>query len=487
MRRVPIQWVQASIDWLAARAPSVVIGGLHAVLSLYYMHGRGLSMTADPKARTWDFFWQTLPMDAMKADLPGSLWNLHAQPPLFNLYGFAIRGIFGGRAQLAGQHYVQILLGSIMCALFYPILKHLTRRPALSFVAALVISLNPPIFLYESFILYTLLVGFLVVLAVHRMVRYGETGRLRHLALFVAGVNVLMLTRSAFHLVLIVPVLVLGLILETRRWKQVLLLTLLLTAPTFGWYAKNHVAFGFFGASSWMGSNLYRIVASGYSPDELRRLGAAGILEPAAVERKYFDPPSAFRPYGFDKTSGIDVLSRDDYNNINMIDISAMHLRNAKRLKAHDPGHYLSNVARAYGLFCKPSHETRPLSVNTRRILPHVHVFQYLNGSKLAQAVNAKWGARFTSGYQLLIPLALLLFAGRAVMCGRLSWQRWVLFIRGNATAVVMALFIFYVTAVSSLYEYGENCRFKFSIESLVLILTVAMLTPRPRGTRDKA
>jgi hypothetical protein len=475
--------------WLFNRighhAAALFIGLLHAALSLYYMHARGLSMTADPKANSWDFFWQTLPMEAMKDDLPGSLWHLHAQPPLFNLYGFIMRGLFGGRGQLTGQHYTQILLGSLMCAMFYPTLRHLTRRPRLAFAAALFISLNPPIFLYESFILYTLLAGFLVTWAVYAMVRYAETHRLRDLAGVIAIVNVLMLTRSAFHLVLMIPIAVLALILETRRWKQVGALCMLLTLPTVGWYAKNHVEFGFFGASSWMGSNLYRIVSANYSRSELRALADQGVVQPAAAEQGYFDPPSDFVPYGFDKASPVDVLSRDDYNNINMINISRMHLLNAKRLKRHDPQHYWSNVVRAYGFFCKPSHETRPLSVNTRRMLPHVHVFQYVNGSKLAQAINATWGTRFTSLYQVLIPAVLLMFLARAVLRGRLSWSRWLVFLRHNPVATLMALLIFYVTAVSSLYEYGENCRFKFSIEAVILMLAMAMVTPAPGRKAD--
>ncbi len=458
--------------------PPVVLFGIHLVLGLYYMHGRGLSMTSDPKANSWDFFWQTLPMDAMQKDLWGSLWNLHAQPPLFNLYGFLIHQVFGPARHLAGQHYVQILLGSLMCGMLYPLLKHITRRRVVAFVAALIISLNPVIFLYEAFILYTLLTAVLVVAALFALMRYCETSKLSRLLLFVLLINALALTRSAYHLVLLVPVLVLGGIVARAQWRRFLIVSLLICLPTVGWYTKNQVTFGFFGASSWMGSNMWRSVSADYSQDELRAFHEQGIIESDAVARTYFDPPSDFVALGYNKTSDVDVLSRNDYNNINMIDISAMHLRNAERLKQHDPAHYHRNVAQAYRFLCKPSNETRPLTINTHRIMRHVQIASFLNGRKLASRLNKRFDTRFTSLYMLLIPLPLVVLLVRLLVRARLSWQEWIATIRANAVVITMAGLVFYVTAVSCLFEYGENCRFKFSIEALILMLTVAMFFP---------
>ncbi|MBL7076064.1 MAG: hypothetical protein ISS31_01205 [Kiritimatiellae bacterium] len=463
---------------VARHWPALLLFGIHLVLGLYYMHGRGLSMTSDPKANSWNFFWQTLPMDAMQKDLWGSLWNLHAQPPLFNLYGFLIHRIVGPTHHLVAQHYVQILLGSAMCGMFYPLLKHMIRRPVVAFIAALVISLNPVIFLYEAFILYTLLTAFLVVAALFMLMRYCETTKLSRLVLFVLLINALALTRSAYHMILLIPILVLGGILAARQWRRFLILSLLVCLPTLGWYAKNQVKFGFFGASSWMGSNMWRSVSADYSKDELRTFHKQGVVEFDAVARKYFDPPSSFRDLGYNKTSDVDVLSRDDYNNINMIDISMMHLRNAKRLKKHDPKHYHANVAQAYRFLCKPSNETRPLTINTHRIMPHVHVASYLNGRKLASFLNERFNTRFKSFYMALIPLPLVVLLIRAVIRARLSWQSWIDTIRANAVAITMAGLVFYVTAISCLFEYGENCRFKFSIEAVILMLTVTMCFP---------
>lgn len=460
------------------RWPAPLISAIHLGISLYYMHRCELSITSDPKANTWNFFWQTLPMEAMQKDLWGSLWNLHAQPPLFNLYGFLLNCVFGETKHLVGQHYVQIILGSIMCGMLYPLLKHMIRHRRVAFAAALFISLNPVIFLYEAFILYSLLTAFLITAALFVLMLYCETKKLSRLILFILLINMLMLTRSAYHIVLLIPIIVLAGILARTQWRRFIILALLVSLPTLVWYTKNQVKFGFFGASSWMGSNMWRSVSAEYSQRDLRELHEQGVIESDAVVLKYFDPPSLFRELGYNKVSDVNVLSRDDYNNINMIDISMMHLRNAKRLKKHDPGHYYANVARAYRFLCKPSYETGPLIINTHRIETHVNISSCLNGRKLSFFLKNRFHTRFTSFYMLLIPIPIVVLAIRACLLARLSWSRWIQMIRDNAVTITMAGLVFYVTAVSSLFEYGENCRFKFPIEAIILMLTVAMFFP---------
>lgn len=473
------------IPFVKKHSPACFIFLMHLSLGLYYMLGRGLSMTADPKANSWDFFWQTLPMDAMQNNLWESLLNLHAQPPLYNLYGFLIHHLVGPEHHLVGQHYVQILLGSFMCAMFYPLLHHIIRRPRIAFCAALLIALNPVIFLYEAFILYTLLTAFLVVAALYALMRYCQTTKLSRWLLFVVLINAIMLTRSAYHAILLLPILVLGSILAGVRWRRFVLLSLLVSLPTLGWYAKNEVKFGFFGASSWMGSNMWRSISSTYSKQDLHDLHKEGVIDHDAAARKYFDPPSKFVELGYDKQSDIDVLSRDDYNNINMVDISQMHLRNAKRLKAHAPDRYFNNVVQAYRYFCKPSNQTRPLFVNTRAIHRHVDIATYVNGQKVAHLINKRRGTQYTSLYMLLIPLSLLALLTRLVIMARFSWRQWIAAIQENAVIITMAGLVFYVTTVSCLFEYGENCRFKFSIEALILMLTVAMFFPLRKTNRS--
>ncbi|MEM7030607.1 MAG: hypothetical protein AAF629_13650, partial [Chloroflexota bacterium] len=65
---------------------SVAIGLLHLIVALAFKDILGITIQEN-KAIDWNYFWQTLPLELLQTDAMRSIWHLHAQPPLFNLYG----------------------------------------------------------------------------------------------------------------------------------------------------------------------------------------------------------------------------------------------------------------------------------------------------------------------------------------------------------------------------------------------------------------
>jgi len=456
-----------------------LIALFHAFIALSLKRWWGIDIESDSGKNTWEYFWQTLPMQDMQAGFWSSMWYLHAQPPLFNVYGFFLHEVFGP-SFLQVLQYLNIAMGSAMCGMIYLIINQMTGRRIMALILALLLSLNPSIFLYEAFILYSCQVGFLVVFTVYLMVRFVQTANLGWYFGSLVVLNILILTRSLYHVLLIVPFIALGLICVHRKhYRRLLVISLLICAGSSGWYVKNYATFGFFGSSSWMGSNLWRIVSQNYTPDQLSALAEAGLLDRAAVDRKYFDRPSKFISYGFNKTSQVPVLSRDDYNNINMVDISRMHLDNSKRLIRHDPWHYLNNAWMAYGRFCMPSYETQFVRVNAGKMSTYIEMSTAIHGVGIMSKINHAFGTAFTSFYQFLIPGILLAYAACAIRFGRLSLKAYEEWIRRYAVDVLMILLMVFVTVIGSFFEYGENCRFKFGVESLIFCLLASLLCTR--------
>ncbi len=444
------------------------VAGFHLVVALGYKLALGLDICADPARNSWDFFWQALPMDAMVTGFWSSLWNLHAQPPLFNVFGFLLHAVFGAHF-LQAMQYIYIVLGALLSGACYPVLAHLTRCRWLALVVALLLALNPPLFLYEAFILYTLPEAFLVVLAVLTVLWHRRTGSVAALAALMLVMNVLVLFRSVYNLALLVPVTLFALVLAGPRWPRMLALAVVMSLPAAAWYGKNYAKFGFFGASSWMGSNLWRIVTPNYDPPHLQALAAAGVLDPAAVELRYFDPPAAFQKYGFNATSSVPVLARNDYHNINMVAIARMHQRNAMVMIRRDPAHYLGNAWEAYQRFCSPSYETKFVLFNYRRMpASHLRVAEFFYGTPLMARLSQAWGLQAYSLYFFLIPLSLIGLALHAIARCRLRPAAWVGYLRENAVLVFCASLLAYVALIGSFLEYGENCRFKFPVEPLI-------------------
>ena len=352
-----------------------LIFGVHLAVALAYKQIAGVDIQADPVRNTWDWFWQTLPLDALRFNLGESLWHLHSQPPLFNLYGaFFARLCYP--AHLQAMQYANMLLGAALSAMLYPILRQATRTRNLAWLAALAIALNPALFLYEAYILYDLLTAFLVTLCVYCVARAGPVkmwrkpaacvteqrnrGPLWASCAFILAVNLLTLTRSSYHLALLLVAVPFSCFLARSRWRQALAISLVISSLSVGWYAKNAAQFGFFGGSSWYGLNLWHMVADGYDEPALRSLTASGLLDRMVVETPAFAEPSRYVAYGFDRVSDSPVLNRDDYNNINIPAVSAVYARNALRLIVYDPGHYVGSVLQPLDAPCDAAREKIP-------------------------------------------------------------------------------------------------------------------------------
>jgi hypothetical protein len=233
------------------------------------------------------------------------------------------------------------------------------------------LALNPSLFLYEAYVLYSLPTAFLVVLTIFCLVLFSAKHQLVYLYAFILALNLLILTRSLYHLVLLAPALLLVALFAGQQARRVLVISLVISLLSISWYAKNYTMYGFFGSSSLAGQNLWHIVVEKWTTEQLQALVAQKVLDTAVVQTGVFGRPSAYVVYGFTKTSSIAAISGADYHNINMVEISRLYQRNALRLIRYAPLHYLLNMARAYVRFCYPSSRYEHLRINRAKLWVH--------------------------------------------------------------------------------------------------------------------
>ncbi|MFQ5506866.1 MAG: hypothetical protein ACE5F1_19005 [Planctomycetota bacterium] len=450
---------------------------LHLGLALVYRFALGISIDEGIGIERWEEFWQTLPMASLCSDLAQSLWNLHAQPPLFNLYGAFFGRTFGAEA-LDYMHVANILLGSVLSGMVYVVGLECCHRKALAFAVSMAIALHPALFLYEAYVLYTLLAAFLVVAAMFCLARFAASGRRAWLAAFVLCINVLILTRSVFHPVLLLLCIPLVCVLAGPRWRTTLAMSLAISCLSIGWYAKNLVKFGTFEGSSWSGMALWKAATRKYSRKEIAKLADQGVLDRVVSEVPVYSRPSAYVKFGFDLRSDVASLSRDDYHNINMIRISRLYLRNALRLIRHDPILYLAMLGQAFRTFCRPSSSHVFLDGNARRIDAHVTIGAgILQGEWVAKRVRAMLGGKgdFGSFLILLIPSSVLVYLASCLRTCGSSLGKWICYLRSDAVMALGSVLIAYTTLVCCCLEYGENNRFKFMVEPLLWVFIVTV------------
>jgi hypothetical protein len=453
-------------ELVVLRWGALIVAFVHAAVAIGLREGRGLTIAADPIHGNWDWFMQTLPAEALQRDLLGSLWYLHSQPPLFNLWGGIFLKLFPAN-HLTVIHWAQIGLGAGLCGLLALILYGLTGQVRLALPVALILALNPALFLYEAYLLYPLLTAFLVVLSVFCLLRYHEQRRLRAGAVFLLVLNLLILTRSSYHLLLLIPAIGLVCLLAGRRARQMVLIGLLISLLSLGWYAKNYLLFGFAGASSWAGQNLWRIASGGIDPAQLVALAPHAGLDAMVVETPVFSPPSAYERYGFVRRSPIAVLARDDDNNLNVVDIARRYGRNAWRLIAYDPLRYLRNIGDAYGHFSQPSARYEHLALNAAKL----GWYETLS-SDFVQ--GRRWLGQYGTFQFFLLPATLFVYLGALWRRHRLHWRSWIAYLQADPVMVFTAGLITYSTLVSCLFELGENQRFKFDVEALIWLFITA-------------
>lgn len=458
---------------------------LHALVAGYHM-SRGVSIRHDFGPSTWDFFWQNLPTEDLRDRALQSLWYLHAQPPLWNALNAPLVKLFGGAHPEALQA-VHVLLGCAIAALAALIAARLARSEAAGVAAGALVALDPALVLYEAYALYELLCAFLILFALWAAARAGPEGRSGPLLLAVGATAALVLTRSLYHLAVVVPAVVGAAALAGRRRQVLVAATAIALLPT-GWYAKNLVQHGFFGGSSWYGMGIWRVALFRYRGAELQPLLEAGRLDRVVLVPP-FARPSRYRALGYDRTSEIPSLARDDFHNVNLPAISDAYGRSANRLIRYRPLHFLANVAIGYGNFSAPSTEYDHLAPDRERMGVHVTVYRTLTLLPLVRALDRRLPiGTLGSVFALLIPLAL---AAHGWLLAR-RWRRGdpvERILREEAPLIAAGALIAYTALVGSALELGENVRFKFMIEPLLLthwtVVSVRIWRGRVRSSAD--
>ena len=185
------------------------------------------------------------------------------------------------------------LAGLATALLLFATMARVGVRPWLGVVVVSLFVIAPETILTENWFFYTELEVLVTALALYALVRFASDRRVRDGALFASCLAVLVLTRSSFHILLMVLVLVIvwrQLALSPRELAAIAAIPLLVAGA---WSVKNVVVFDSWTNSSWLGMNLSYVAHAGVSKSECRRLVADGRVSTFACDVA-FRPASAY-------------------------------------------------------------------------------------------------------------------------------------------------------------------------------------------------
>jgi hypothetical protein len=429
--------------------------------------------------------WQYLDIYLLRDQLAQSLWHLHSQPPLFNLYlGLWLKLLAGTTGSFAVTF---LLLGLFLSCGIYWLMLGLGVRRWLAAGLTILFVLSPTSILYENWLHYTYPLMALLVLAALLLRRYSSDGRVLTGSAFFATLAAVCLTMSFFHLVWLVLVL-LGLVilmaaarLDVRRALLAALVPLLVVV---GWYGKNLALFQQFTSSTWFGMNLARSTTNFVPMADRQQLVSSGKLYGVSLLPP-FSSLKAYEPYvpaePLTGTPCLDQTERFDgapnFNNRRYIEISRRYLKDDLYLLQNRPAAYLRSLLDSWLLYFMPASANNQVRDNIE------HIRAWTIGYELLQMRFRFWitpelqrsdMARFyvekvlNMGFIILLSyVAVLIVCIRAIGSGLRRPDK-----SSLPQVAVLAFIAFnlgYVALTGNSLECGENPRFRAMVDPLLV------------------
>jgi hypothetical protein len=414
-----------------------------------------------------------------------SIFYLHSQPPLFNLFTAAIVRLPDGlvRGVLA---VLWALAGLATALLLHSTMARLGVRTWLRVLLVCLFVIAPETILTESWFFYSQLQLLLTALALYALVRFADRRQTWTGVLFVSCLAALVLLRSSFHVVLLVVVL--GVVWRqlSLSWRTLASIAAVPLVVVVAWSAKNVLVFDSWSNSSWLGMNISYVAHAGVSKDDCRRLVAQGVVSGSACDVA-FRAPSAYTArfphpthYGNAATDRLyKSTGQPNFNASLYDDVAAQYQHDSIELLRRGG---LGAVGRAelaaYTVWAEPGDDSLQLRSDRGPIAGYADWFDRL---VLLRPVATGWNdpARFAAssgsfpigdalGSISYTVLALTVLAGYGIVAG---WRRGG---RGSAlrTLVTVAgVILVWSIVVDNALDYRENNRFRVEVGPLLLVL----------------
>lgn len=449
-----------------SRRPPVgvlVVAGVYIVSRLVILVGLG--MPFDSSLTPW--LEQLLDFKLLRHHLLQSLWNLHSQPPFFNLaVGVALK-LFPDH--LSGAFRVVFLgFGFIAAIALEQLLERLAFRRSVAIVLASLISCAPWWLVYENWLYYEFPVMCMLVVAAFALAEFERTHSTAWAAVFFMLVALVIFTRASFQAVWLIVVLALLVAVPGPARRRLFVAGALPVLLVVLLYVKQFAQFGVPSTTSWFGMNLARITLNVAPRSEVQPLVADGKLSKIALVKPFSALPS-YERVGFPppRHTGIPALDEVvksngavNLNNIAYVDLSRRYLRQSLLFIRYRPLGYLRGIGKAVGKLSVPATDYSYVFPERDKIrwwdriwnaivywrTPDVHGIGF--GLPVLYVLDTVWG---------------LLLLVRTVRRRALPPR--------TATVLFLWATVVYLLLLASLTDYGENQRVHLSIDPLVLVL----------------
>lgn len=440
--------------------------------------------------RPLDSFWQYLDTGILQERLISGLFNLHSQPPGFNLFlGLVLKACPNSPSLCFNLFY--ILLGfALFCSLYYYLrLSDFSKLSAMC--CSLIFIVSPSSILYENWLTYTYPIAAMLTVSAVSLKKFRKTGNERYALLFLLMCACVCLTRSAFHLLFLIACisfLFIPKVAKCRGARRIAAYAIVCVCLVSSVYIKNHVVFGFFGSSSWMGMNIMKIVTHAMEKETLDNLAESGKISRIAS----IGPFNSLSHY----TDIIDISSlrytsnspeltekrktngKKNLNHMAYIFISRDYHDAANYCIRNYPRAYCSAIFDSWLIYLKPSWSNFFLEQNLSEIYQWIAFLDFYRHAVFVDIQGLKRFLFGQIGSNSIYPLSNLLFLPTILFaaCLRSLVCVYRFFRHGNVSGfsfVFMTMTVMYLAILGNALEYGDNNRFRVMTDPMIFLLAV--------------
>ncbi|MEJ2718486.1 MAG: hypothetical protein P8182_15345, partial [Deltaproteobacteria bacterium] len=280
---------------------------------------------------------QVLDVNLLQQRLIESIWNLHSQPPLFNLLVGIVVKCFSHHPHIA-LNIVYLGFGLALALSMLALARALgvPRLLAVFLTAAFVVS--PTTVLYENHPFYTYPTALLLCVSALLLARWEQTDNMAFgIGFFVCAAGTIMI-RSIFQLLWLGVACIPLVIRKRMRWRSILAAAVVPVLLVVAWQVKNFHQFGAVTTSSWLGMNMNRNTLDRLSVRERSELMQRGLVSALAAIPVYseFEAYQSYVPNG--RGRDIPALDRKwkdppsvgpNFNYVGYINVSGQRLADA--------------------------------------------------------------------------------------------------------------------------------------------------------------
>lgn len=476
-------------EWLNGLSPGRMSLALAAFFAaahgVYYLWG----IRFDYTPLLW--YWQYLDPELLEDKLLESVFYMHSQPPLFNLFLGAVLKIAGGGARYVFQGVYLAAGLTLYLSLFWLQVKLGVSR-GIAFVVSTAFLLGPSFVLYEHWLFYSFPLAALVTLSA--LLFYDALARRRAgtIAAFFACIFLMCGIRHTFHLAFYVVVAGALAAFCAGARKKVLLVAAAPFLLLFSFCLKNYTLYGEFAASTWAGMNLWQMTSANLTVGEKTtllvegKLSAVSLCIPFSALSEY--PPTYADASRF---ADVEVLSRPykstgpcNYNHVAYVGISRAYLTDSLYVAKHFPHAYCKGLIRSWLTYFHSStdYASNVVFLDEAGNLGRVSLINSLFDRLLFGRVPSKPFTKFIGNIffleneerfylYLLVCLPLLLYYGFRTALGKKTFGEGAVPRTRRLTVLYVCFTVIYVALVANSFSWAETNRMRFPTDPLYVVL----------------